>query len=175
MEFYITHIRTRWLADQRVDFAAIPPVTLTHVVPQHSLTLRAVPLPAPLMSNPLDSRLIFQEAQSALRPHLEGIQTSEQLLALLRDIREMRNESNAEPSANTQRLQDPPVISKKGRPRTSRLTAAREGVRKSIRRPIGLRRTLVQQSPSNTKQPPRPPTPPPPPPSESNLHPNPIT
>ncbi|KAJ7112254.1 hypothetical protein C8R44DRAFT_632164, partial [Mycena epipterygia] len=92
-------------------------------------------------SNPLDStshettppprtqtvpaRDVFHNVQAAIRPLIAGIQTREQVHDLIQSLEEL-HQRNADESRR-ERIMDPPVISHKGRPRTTRITNAREG------------------------------------------------
>ncbi|KAF8199223.1 hypothetical protein K438DRAFT_1467141, partial [Mycena galopus ATCC 62051] len=92
-------------------------------------------------SNPLDStshqttppprtqtvpaRDVFHNVQAAIRPLIAGIQTREQVTDLIQSLENL-HQRNAD-EAQQDRIMDPPVISHKGRPRTNRLTNAREG------------------------------------------------
>ncbi|KAJ7674382.1 hypothetical protein B0H14DRAFT_2423844, partial [Mycena olivaceomarginata] len=61
------------------------------------------------------ARDVFHNVQAAIRPLIAGIQTREQVTDLIQSLEDL------------QYIMDPPVISHKGRPRTNRLTNAREG------------------------------------------------
>ncbi|KAJ6469917.1 hypothetical protein C8R45DRAFT_837026, partial [Mycena sanguinolenta] len=92
-------------------------------------------------SNPLDStshdatpppstetvpaRDVFHNVQAAMRPLIAGIQTREQVTDLIQSLQDLHQRNVNE--ARSEQIFDPPAISHKGRPRTARITNAREG------------------------------------------------
>ncbi|KAF8813318.1 hypothetical protein BYT27DRAFT_7205888 [Phlegmacium glaucopus] len=122
---------------------------------RYETSLVASSITAELISNPLQNssqqgppptatvpaRTVLHTAEAALRPLLNGVQTQEQLDALIRNlIRDTTRENEAREG-----IRDPPVHNPKGRPRTQRLTGPTEGrprgggaragpVQKSLRR-----------------------------------------
>ncbi|KAF8815063.1 hypothetical protein BYT27DRAFT_7081003, partial [Phlegmacium glaucopus] len=68
---------------------------------------------------------VFHEANAALAPLTNGIQTQEQLDELLDDLNELRESRRR--AAEEGRLHDPPVLNPKGRPREKQITGALEG------------------------------------------------
>ncbi|KAF9457960.1 hypothetical protein BDZ94DRAFT_1227071, partial [Collybia nuda] len=68
----------------------------------------------------IGSRTVFHEAQAALRPLLNNIQTQEQLDTLINRLDTIR-------FAHILRIKDPPIIAHKGRPCTARITGQLEG------------------------------------------------
>ncbi|KAJ7112520.1 hypothetical protein C8R44DRAFT_590017, partial [Mycena epipterygia] len=71
------------------------------------------------------ARDVFHNVQAASRPLIAGIHTREQVYNLIQSLEEL-HQRNADESRH-ERIMDPPVISHKGRPRTTRITNAREG------------------------------------------------
>ncbi|KZV97733.1 hypothetical protein EXIGLDRAFT_607625, partial [Exidia glandulosa HHB12029] len=100
MQFHIGLIRKRWLSDPSLDVAQVPPVATTHIVHESRLNLpsdqvttalsnplatsRVTPAPA---TTTLGSRTIYHEAQAALQPLMNAIQTQEQLEDLLQKMK----------------------------------------------------------------------------------------
>lgn len=96
----LNSLQTRWYQDPSLDISQIPAVALEDTTHNPSqIPMRSKPLPT-AFSNPLNqqtctrttpptptqtvgSRFVFQEAQSALRPLLSGVQTQEQLDTLV--------------------------------------------------------------------------------------------
>ncbi|KAJ7208120.1 hypothetical protein B0H12DRAFT_1279602, partial [Mycena haematopus] len=92
-------------------------------------------------SNPLDStshdvtppprtqtvpaRDVFHNVQAAIRPLIANIQTREQVTDLIQSLQDLHQRNVNE--ARNEQIIDPPAISHKGRPRTARITNAREG------------------------------------------------
>ncbi|KAJ7843988.1 hypothetical protein B0H14DRAFT_2358831, partial [Mycena olivaceomarginata] len=78
---------------------------------------KALPPPA---TQTVPARDVFHNVQAAIRPLIAGIQTREQVADLIHNLEGLQY-------ARQDRIINPPVISHKGRPRTARLTNAREG------------------------------------------------
>ncbi|KAF8578795.1 hypothetical protein K439DRAFT_1621045 [Ramaria rubella] len=142
MLFHIASIRRRWWQDPNTDPTSIPPVTLTHTVPEQRLGLCSHPIHVSQFSNPLEhgragptlspatqtvnSWTVIHEANAAVKSLAHSIQTQEQLDQLMTQLNAIgatRSQGlNPEPS-----IRDPPVPQHKGHPRTARLTSAIEG------------------------------------------------
>ncbi|KAE9385190.1 hypothetical protein BT96DRAFT_781557, partial [Gymnopus androsaceus JB14] len=73
------------------------------------------------------ARLAYHEAHAALRPLLAGVQTAEDLDDLVDQLNEIRQAIMIFLLIFYTHLSDTTVIKHKGRPRTKRLTAGREG------------------------------------------------
>ena len=90
--------------------------------------------------------MVFHEANAALAPLTNGIQTQEQLCELIEDLHGFRyvkifssNRKTYSPfdwsldstsrsrAANEELLREPPILNPKGRPRQKRITGALEG------------------------------------------------
>ncbi|THU90541.1 hypothetical protein K435DRAFT_675928 [Dendrothele bispora CBS 962.96] len=103
LAFSIGMIRPRWLQpNSSRDINAIPPVTFNHVVGRSGHLSAYSRLPPLLQTNPVDSssgvshptetlnaRTIFHEVNATLRPLIEDVRTSEQLEALLQQIKDL--------------------------------------------------------------------------------------
>ncbi|KZV84183.1 hypothetical protein EXIGLDRAFT_589923, partial [Exidia glandulosa HHB12029] len=97
--FHIGLIRARWLKNPALDMSTLAPVSLNHVVPEARLQLPAEQLSTAL-SNPLDdsrptpapptttigARVVFHEAQAALKPLMSRVRTQEQLDRLVQAL-----------------------------------------------------------------------------------------
>ncbi|KAJ3516162.1 hypothetical protein NLJ89_g1290 [Agrocybe chaxingu] len=83
------------------------------------------PASDPCPTQTVPSRTVFHEANAALRPLMNGIQTQEDLDDLLDDLNELR--AHRQRAANAEQLHDPPILNPKGRPRTQRITGVLEG------------------------------------------------
>ncbi|KAJ6621923.1 hypothetical protein B0H10DRAFT_1788894, partial [Mycena sp. CBHHK59/15] len=79
----------------------------------------------PPSTQTVPARDVFHNVQAAIRPLIAGIQTREQVSELIQNLEDL-HQRNAD-EARRERIMDPPAISKKGRPRTSRITNSREG------------------------------------------------
>ncbi|KAJ7906429.1 hypothetical protein B0H13DRAFT_2194221, partial [Mycena leptocephala] len=79
----------------------------------------------PPRTQTIPARDVFHNVQAAIRPLIAGIQTREQVSELIRSLRDLHQRNIDE--THSERITDPSVISHKGRPRTSRITNAREG------------------------------------------------
>ncbi|KAJ6573293.1 hypothetical protein B0H10DRAFT_1838602, partial [Mycena sp. CBHHK59/15] len=73
----------------------------------------------------IPQRRVYHELQADLRSMMSGIQTQEQLDDLRERLGQIGRDMDDQARRDT--LQDPPTISRKGRPLTKRLTEAREG------------------------------------------------
>ncbi|KAF8576145.1 hypothetical protein K439DRAFT_1623077 [Ramaria rubella] len=142
---YHADISSIWLQNPRIDIQFIPPVTLTHEVPEQRLSLRSNPLPTSLISNPLHhslmnstpapqtqtlpSHAVYAEAHVHLKPLLRRVQTRKQLDQLVEDLQTVQatQEQRLHPSPP---FHNPPIIQQKGHPCIAHLTSAREGVRR---------------------------------------------
>ncbi|KAJ6571664.1 hypothetical protein B0H19DRAFT_905626, partial [Mycena capillaripes] len=71
----------------------------------------------PPRTQTLPARNVFHNVQSSIRPLIAGIQTQEHVAELIQSLETLQYVQ----------MMNPPVISHKGRPRTARLTNAREG------------------------------------------------
>lgn len=89
----------RWLTNPRMDLTAIPPVSLSHVAHERSVTIPghqiSNPLAAPsatvrpdhlLPTTTISSQEVHHRLQSMLKSTARGIQTVEQMERLERDI-----------------------------------------------------------------------------------------
>ncbi|KAF8578060.1 hypothetical protein K439DRAFT_1621609 [Ramaria rubella] len=142
MLFHIASIHRRWWQDPNTDPTSIPPVMLTHTVPEQRLGLCSHPIHVSQFSNPLEHRragptlspatqtvnswTVIHKANAAVKSLAHSIQTQEQLDQLMTQLNAIgatRSQGlNPEPS-----ICDPPVPQHKGRPQTARLTSAIEG------------------------------------------------
>lgn len=147
----------RWYQDPGLASEKIPAVCRTRELAPQEFRLPTRTIRSAFASNPLDTtshdttpppstqtvpaRDVFHNVQAAIRPLMAGIQTREQVSELihnLEDLQYMLNSffefivliSNSQRKVDEnrrERIMDPPVINPKGRPRTTRLTNAREG------------------------------------------------
>ncbi|KAJ7798092.1 hypothetical protein B0H14DRAFT_2530602 [Mycena olivaceomarginata] len=90
--------------------------------PLVSMSHEATPPP---QTQTVPARDVFHNVQAAIRPLIAGIQTREQVADLLDSLGRLHQRNIDE--TRQEQIIDPPVISHKGRPRTARLTNAREG------------------------------------------------
>ncbi|KDR72296.1 hypothetical protein GALMADRAFT_126504 [Galerina marginata CBS 339.88] len=141
LKFNIGVIRPRWYQDNNLDTHKVPVVPAREAqircfdiempAMQQTARIHANPLelnpgtPTPPPTQTLPARTVFHEANAALAPLTNGIQTQEQLDELLDDLNALR-ESRRQAAAEG-RIYDPPVLNPKGRPRQSRITSALEG------------------------------------------------
>ncbi len=162
----------RWYQNPNLDISQIAPILLNSTLPERNRDqVDVAGLPAYLRTNPLamttapptigiiggrgtsrdsqvppptqtlSSRVVHHEVQAALRPLYDDVQTAEQLDSVLERLRAVRREQ-IEENADFN-VRDPPVIRYKGKPRTARITHAREGV---IRGGGGGQRTQPRQT-----------------------------
>ena len=91
--------------------------------------------PGPLPTQTIPARTVFHEANAALAPLINRIQTQEQLIELLDDLQGLRevyeqaqfnDEGTKMPLANTD-FREPRAHDPKGRPRVQGITNAMEG------------------------------------------------
>ncbi|KAJ7200639.1 hypothetical protein GGX14DRAFT_397044 [Mycena pura] len=141
MPFHISLIRPRWYQDPTFAAEAIPAVGRTRELAPEEFRLPTRTIRSAFASNPIDNtshdvtppprtqtvpaRDVFHNVQAAIRPLIAGIQTREQVSDLIQSLEDLHRRNEEE--ARQDRIVDPPVISHKGRPRTNRLTNAREG------------------------------------------------
>ncbi|KAH6874625.1 hypothetical protein BKA70DRAFT_1480019 [Coprinopsis sp. MPI-PUGE-AT-0042] len=134
MALSLGHFRRRWYKDQKLDLSHVGAAKASELEPPRLIgnTVQTVPLPNPLEdihtntapppTQTLPSREALYEAQAALRPIVNTIQTQEDMNDLQRVLQEYLLNRNTEG-----RIRDPPALDPKGRPRDARLTSAREG------------------------------------------------
>ncbi|KAJ7163199.1 hypothetical protein C8R46DRAFT_903798, partial [Mycena filopes] len=79
----------------------------------------------PPRTQTVPAREVFHNVQAALRPLMAGVQTREQVADLVHGLQDLHQRNMDE--VRREQIMDPPVIPHKGRPRTARLTNAREG------------------------------------------------
>ncbi|TEB20381.1 hypothetical protein FA13DRAFT_242387 [Coprinellus micaceus] len=136
--FQLGLIRRRWLKDPSLDLLAIPTVAFNHA--GALLQPNASALPSLLLLNPLETvaphftasatqtigaHEVNHEANAALRPLLDTVQTVRELEDVLEDLRALkRSRLAAEQEGN---IPDPSAPLPKGRPRTARITSGYEG------------------------------------------------
>lgn len=157
LAFHIGLVRSRWYIDPNLDIAEVPPILLNSTVPERNrdnIVLNDLPgalrnnpfasavmsttLPsnavgngtsrdseAPLPTQTITSREVYHEVQAAIRPLLSTVQTQEQLANLIESLHNTRRDHDIFSSEG--RVRDPMVIQHKGKPRTARITSAREG------------------------------------------------
>ncbi|KAJ6553226.1 hypothetical protein B0H19DRAFT_1295886 [Mycena capillaripes] len=129
----------RWYQDPGAAVELASAVCRTHELDSQEFKLPTKTIRSAFASNPLDStshdatppprtqtlpaRDVFHNVQSAIRPLLAGIQTQEQVADLIQSLETLQNLQET----RQEQIMNPPVISHKGRPRTARLTNAREG------------------------------------------------
>jgi len=119
LPFHIALIRSRWYQDPDLDISQIEPILLNSTIPDRNRDQITVSdLPASLRNNPLattggppiiafqngvsrnshvppptqtlSSRQVYHEMQAALRPLMNGVETREQLLHVLENLRSVR-------------------------------------------------------------------------------------
>ncbi|KIJ08366.1 hypothetical protein PAXINDRAFT_88940 [Paxillus involutus ATCC 200175] len=104
--FHIGLVRARWYQNPMLDVTPVLPVSIDNVPRKESETKPLTPLSSsrytqsnPLKSKPtltqrqgvlptqtVDAREVYHEAQAALKPLLNGVQTKEELDELLQDL-----------------------------------------------------------------------------------------
>jgi hypothetical protein len=96
----------RWYQDRNVDLTKIAPVSNCEIQPQRSEKTIKASTPPAFFANPLhqaeqgaadilptdtvSSRIVFHEAQAALRPLMSHVQTQEELEELIGDLGSLR-------------------------------------------------------------------------------------
>ncbi|KAF8161944.1 hypothetical protein K438DRAFT_1776222 [Mycena galopus ATCC 62051] len=146
------HISVKWLlqlvtkrglsvvSNPDATIESVPAVCRTRELGPQEFRLPARTIRSAFASNPLDStshestpppatqtvpaRDVFHNVQAAIRPLIAGIQTREQVADLIHNLEGLHQQNIEEARQN--RIFNPPIISHKGRPRTARLTNARE-------------------------------------------------
>ncbi|KDQ61784.1 hypothetical protein JAAARDRAFT_45286 [Jaapia argillacea MUCL 33604] len=141
LSFHIGLIRARWYQNPALDITNIPPITFDHISSQLRLDLHPCEVLSSLQSNPLQraplsapappwptqtllAHEVYYEAMAALCPLLNGVQTTEQLKNLTRQLDELHHQQllDSDPS-----IRDPPVLKRKGHPHTNCITGSAEG------------------------------------------------
>ncbi|KAJ7327953.1 hypothetical protein DFH08DRAFT_710016, partial [Mycena albidolilacea] len=72
------------------------------------------------------ARDVFHNVQSAICPLIAGIQTQEQVTDLIQSLETLQYSQKLQ-EAQQEQIRNPSAISHEGRPRTARITNAREG------------------------------------------------
>ncbi|KAJ6538936.1 hypothetical protein B0H10DRAFT_1971266 [Mycena sp. CBHHK59/15] len=117
LPFHISLIQARWYQDPQLavadKVAVVPrgpePTPPTQTIPQHR---------------------VYHELQADLRSMMSGIQTQEQLDDLRERLGQIGRDTDDQARRDT--LQDPPTISRKGRPLTKRLTGRERDVHRVV-------------------------------------------
>ncbi|KAJ7602402.1 hypothetical protein DFH06DRAFT_1070481 [Mycena polygramma] len=161
LPFHVSSIRARWYQDPAKDVADSPTVTFQGKQARN-IKFTAQSLPNASVSNLFSSRSdarpptqtipqreVYHRVQAEIAPLMNEIQTEEQMQRLQESLAQIQRDSNEE--QRREEIQDPRIVSAKGRPRTQRLTGSTEGQARGGGAGIRTHRPQYQAATSSTR------------------------